>query len=86
MVRKTKLDSFENLPKDVAVIFVLESIDTTYFVLKREHHSLDFHPEVNKLLKSTPTKHRHLTVTLKDEQLQKYRNLATKDHHQRFTP
>ena len=76
--RKTKQDLLEKLFKDVAVVLISESIDTTHFLFEREHHSLDFHPEVNQYLKSTPTKHRHVTGTLKDEQLQKYRNLATK--------
>lgn len=83
LVRKQKRGTpeAEKLPKSVAVVSISDSIDSAHFVFAKTHHSLDFHPELNRYVKDAPAKHRHFRVKLKGDHLSMYINSATNEFH-----
>ena len=74
LVRRLPANSDKKLPKDVAVVSVSTSAKAAHYIFEQNHHSLHYHPEVNRQLLQIPTKHRHLMVTLTPEQLLKYQD------------
>lgn len=79
LIRKQKRGLPQRLPKSVAVVSISKAIDDVHYVFDPAHHSLDFHPELNRYVKDAPTKHRHVRVKLKGEHLALYVNSATNE-------
>ena len=81
LVRKLPKGSPQKLPKEVAVVSVSLNAKSLHYVFKEAHHSVHFHPELNRHLLQIPIKHRHVTVTFTDGQICKYLNSLTGAFH-----
>lgn len=79
-------DAVEPLPKNVAVISVSVTAKSKHFVFQKMHHSLSYHPQVEAELKQIPVKHRHVMVSLSNEQRNKYWNPETNQFHYNGIP
>lgn len=73
LVRKLPKDA-KKLHKDVAVVSLSVNAKSPHYIFEEAHHSLKFHPELERQLLQIPVKHRHIIVTLTREQAQKYLN------------
>ena len=81
LVRKLPKGSTQKLPREVAVVSVSLNAKSPHYVFKEAHHSVQFHPELNRHLIQLPVKHRHVTVTFTNGQICKYLNMMTGAFH-----
>lgn len=68
----------KNLPRKVAVVSISINAKSPHYVFEECHHSLAFHPQVNRQLAQIPTKHRHVSVTLNQDQINTYLDPLTR--------
>lgn len=66
------------LPKEVAVVSISTNAKSPHYVFDECHHSLTFHPQVNRQLTQLPTKHRHVYITLTQDQIKTYMDPLTR--------
>ena len=66
------------LPRGVAVVSISVNAKSPHYVFEQIHHSLDYHPQLNRQLQQIPVKHRHVLVSLTQEQLLNYLHPTTR--------
>lgn len=81
LVRKLPANTEQKLPKEIAVVSISINAKSPHYLFQQAHHSLVFHPELNRQMLQVPVKHRHVTVALTPEQALKYQEPFTATFH-----